>query len=54
MAQAHTFRLLDRNRARAKARWLARLLVLVRGEAFGLDVSGKAGFGIRNAEQKKK
>jgi hypothetical protein len=29
------------------------LLVLVRGEAFGLDASGKAWFGIRNAEQQK-
>jgi hypothetical protein len=31
-----------RNRARAKARGLARFLVLVRGEAFGLYGSGKA------------
>ena len=41
---------LDRNRARAKARGLARLLILAGGEAFGLDASAKAWFGDGNAE----
>jgi hypothetical protein len=42
-----------RNRARAKARGLARLLILVRGEAFGLYGSGKAWFENGNAKQQK-